>query len=66
MTINPYFLLRHHMTVLDGELVVDYLADQGMYQRNYLAYDCLMLEGRDMHTCPFHVRGGWRGPLQDR
>lgn len=55
LSIDPYFLSRHHMTVLDGEMVVDHLPDQGLHQRNYLAYDCLMLDGKQLQASPFHV-----------
>ena len=43
-------------TILDGEMVVDELLEEGRQERRFLAYDLVMDNGRPMGGAPFLVR----------
>ena len=46
----------HHMTLLDGEMVVDSDAATGKQTRRFLAYDLMTLNMRSIATRPFKAR----------
>lgn len=47
---------RHHMTLLDGEMVVDEDAKTGTCRRRYLAYDLMVLNHNVIANRPFKER----------
>ncbi|EFN54818.1 hypothetical protein CHLNCDRAFT_24090 [Chlorella variabilis] len=46
----------HHWTVLDGEMVVDEVLEEGRQERRFLAYDMVMLNGRSLVDHPWMER----------
>ena len=46
----------HHMTLLDGEMVVDCDATTGKQTRRFLAYDLMTLNMSSLATRPFKAR----------
>lgn len=46
----------HHMTLLDGEMVVDCDVTTGKQTRRFLAYDLMTLNTRSLATRPFKAR----------
>ncbi len=56
---------RHHMTLLDGEMVVDEDNASGTCRRRYLAYDLMVLNQNVVAGRPFkvlvHLFMQWRG-----
>lgn len=47
----------HHLTLMDGEMVIDKLPD-GQLKRRYLVYDLMMINQKPLSKLPFHER--WR------
>ena len=45
----------HHMTLLDGEMVVDEDLVADRQERRYLAYDLVLLQGSSVMHKPFKV-----------
>lgn len=54
VTINP--VIPHHMTLLDGEMVVDHDQERGIYTRKYLVYDLVFFEGTNWMDLPWKRR----------
>jgi mRNA-capping enzyme len=48
-------LHAHHMTLLDGEMVVDEDMAAGTQHRRFLAYDLIALNGESLVRHPFKV-----------
>ncbi|CAM6129287.1 unnamed protein product [Calypogeia fissa] len=46
----------HHLTLLDGEMVIDTLPDSGQQSRRYLVYDLMILNSHPLHERPFSER----------
>eukprot|EP00898_Chlorokybus_atmophyticus_P003802 jgi/Chlat1/4422/Chrsp29S04391 len=46
----------HHMTLLDGEMVIDTNPETKLKERRYLVYDLMMLNGRPVAELPFSER----------
>ena len=46
----------HHMTLLDGEMIVDCDVTTGKQTRRFLAYDLMTLNTRSLATRPFKAR----------
>ena len=57
----PMHLMRgweyqsHHMTLLDGELIVDEDRETGKHAYRYLAYDAMAIDGKSMVDRPWKV-----------
>lgn len=47
----------HHLTLLDGELIVDEDRDSGKHSYRYLAYDIMALNSSPLVDRPWKVRG---------
>ena len=52
---HPFDTPTHHFTLLDGDMVVDKIAE-GKYQRRYLVYDIMVLKGVSVIEKPFRER----------
>ena len=51
-----WMLAAHHMTLLDGEMLVDEDLATGATTRRFLAYDCIALGGRSLTHKPWKAR----------
>ena len=57
----PLYLMRnseyqsHHMTLLDGELIVDEDRETGKHTYRYLAYDAMAINGKSLVNRPWKV-----------
>ena len=52
---NPESYKPHHMTLLDGELIVDEDRDSGKHTYRYLAYDAMAINGKSLVDRPWKV-----------
>lgn len=46
----------HHLTLLDGEMIIDTVPETGEQKRRYLVYDLMMLNSQPQIKLPFHER----------
>lgn len=46
----------HHLTLLDGEMVIDEIPETHQRKRRYLIYDIMMLNHESLVQLPFHER----------
>eukprot|EP01018_Ginkgo_biloba_P032026 Gb_15931 [translate_table: standard] len=46
----------HHLTLLDGEMIIDTVPETGEQKRRYLVYDLMMLNQQSMIKLPFYER----------
>lgn len=46
----------HHLTLLDGEMIIDTVPETGEQKRRYLVYDLMMLNSQSQIKLPFHER----------
>ncbi|XVE61593.1 hypothetical protein DITRI_Ditri06bG0053000 [Diplodiscus trichospermus] len=46
----------HHLTLLDGEMVIDTMPDSQKQERRYLIYDMMVLNNKPVIELPFHER----------
>lgn len=46
----------HHLTLLDGEMIIDTLPETHEQKRRYLVYDLMMLNQQSQIKLPFHER----------
>ena len=53
-TVNPG--IPHHMTLLDGEMVIDHDQERGTYTRKYLVYDLVIYQGHSWMSLPWKQR----------
>ena len=53
---GEWMLGAHHMTLLDGEMLVDEDLASGRQTRRFLAYDCMALAGKSLVDRP--LEGG--------
>ena len=51
-----WMLAAHHMTLLDGEMLVDEDLATGSQTRRFLAYDCIALGGHSLTHKPWKAR----------
>lgn len=54
VTANPG--IPHHMTLLDGEMVIDHDKDRDRYIRKYLVYDLVLHQGQSWMELPWKQR----------
>jgi len=53
-TVNP--AVPHHMTLLDGEMVIDFNKEKNQYIRKYLVYDLVLHQGQSWMGFPWKQR----------
>ncbi|KAI5065958.1 hypothetical protein GOP47_0018582 [Adiantum capillus-veneris] len=53
----------HHLTLLDGEMVIDEIPETHQRKRRYLIYDIMMLNHEPLVQLPFHER--WKRIQRD-
>uniref|UniRef100_A0A0C9QXE7 mRNA guanylyltransferase n=1 Tax=Wollemia nobilis TaxID=56998 RepID=A0A0C9QXE7_9CONI len=46
----------HHLTLLDGEMIIDTVPETGEQKRRYLVYDLMMVNHQPKIKLPFHER----------
>ncbi|OAE31821.1 hypothetical protein AXG93_1838s1310 [Marchantia polymorpha subsp. ruderalis] len=46
----------HHLTLLDGEMVIDTVPGSNVPSRRYLVYDLMILNSKSLIVCPFSER----------
>lgn len=56
--VPPGSFESHHLTLLDGEMIIDTVPETGEQKRRYLVYDLMMLNQQSQIKLPFHER--WR------
>ena len=60
--MRPQEYQSHHMTLLDGELIVDEDRETGKHKYRYLAYDAMAINGKSLVNRPWKVIQSSPGP----